>query len=263
MSHKWWKSMAVWGSLVDKVFLSLYMSKCMEHGKLNHLLFHDIQYKWIHISQGLGSQNSDYSNRNFLPTIQIPFWWICILSFILRCRREKWWPASVFSPKEQSLGCSHQPSPSWKTPERTTRPRMDETGVWKKRDEAKQVRRIWTAPPVQVNTEPQASHLTIMCSEKKWRFQNFLLSKLQRRERYLTQNKKASVNRHRERFEPRSHFKSRLSLTVRVNVFLNVNRHITLISGKLVHLTLTSKLNIARTKFSNLIGHQMSCSHQE
>ena len=104
MSHKWWKSMAVWGSLVDKVFLSLYMSKCMEHGKLNHLLFHDIQYKWIHISQGLGSQNSDYSNRNFLPTMQIPFWGICLLSFILRCRDEKWWPASVFSSKEQSLG---------------------------------------------------------------------------------------------------------------------------------------------------------------
>ena len=61
------------------------------------------------------------------------------------------------------------------------------------------------------------------------------------RERYLTQNKKASVNRHCERFEPRSHFKSRLSLTVRVNAFLNVNRHITLVSGKLVHLTLTSK----------------------
>ena len=103
----------VWGSLVDKVFLSIYMSKCMEHGKLNHLLFHDIRYQWIHISQSLGSQNSDYSNRNFLPTIQIPFWWICILSFILRCRSEKWWPASVFSPKEQLLGCSHQPSPSW------------------------------------------------------------------------------------------------------------------------------------------------------
>ena len=34
----------VWGSLVDKVFLSIYMSKCMEHGKLNHLLFHDIRY---------------------------------------------------------------------------------------------------------------------------------------------------------------------------------------------------------------------------
>ena len=130
MSHKWWKSMAVWGSLVDKVFLSLYMSKCMEHGKLNHLLFHDIQYKWIHISQGLGSQNSDYSNRNFLPTMQIPFWGICLLSFILRCRDEKWWPASVFSPKEQSLGCSHQPC--WKTPERTARTRMGETGVWKK-----------------------------------------------------------------------------------------------------------------------------------
>ena len=47
------------------------------------------------------------------PTIQIPFWWICILSFILRCRSEKWWPALVFSPKEQLLGCSHQPSPGW------------------------------------------------------------------------------------------------------------------------------------------------------
>ena len=69
-------------------------------------------------------------------------------------------------------------------------------------------------------TEPLASHLTIVCSEKKWRFQNFLLSKLQRREGYLTQNKKASVNTHCERFEPRSHFKSRLSLTVRVNVVL-------------------------------------------
>ena len=67
MSQKWWKSMAVWGSLVNKVFLSIYMSKCMEHGKLNHLLFHDIRSKWIHISQSLGSQNSVYSNRNFLP----------------------------------------------------------------------------------------------------------------------------------------------------------------------------------------------------
>ena len=65
-------------------------------------------------------------------TIQILFWWICILSFILRCRYEKWWPASVFSPKEQSLGCSHKSSPSWKTPERTARPRMDETEVWQK-----------------------------------------------------------------------------------------------------------------------------------
>ena len=55
MSHKWWKSMAVRGSLVNKVFLSIYMSKYMEHGKLNHLLFHDIRYKWIHISQSLGS----------------------------------------------------------------------------------------------------------------------------------------------------------------------------------------------------------------
>ena len=73
MSHKWWKSMAVWGSLVHKVFLSIYISKYMEHGKLNHLLFHDIQYKWIHISQSLGSQNSDYSNRNFLPTIQYKY----------------------------------------------------------------------------------------------------------------------------------------------------------------------------------------------
>ena len=63
----------VWGSLVDKVFLSIYMSKCMEHGKLNHLLFHDIRYKWIHISQSLGSQNSDYSNRNFLPQYKYPF----------------------------------------------------------------------------------------------------------------------------------------------------------------------------------------------
>ena len=64
--------------------------------------------------------------------IQMPFWWICILWFILRCRDEKWWPASVFSAKEQSLGCSHQPSRSWKTPERTTRTRIGETGVWKK-----------------------------------------------------------------------------------------------------------------------------------
>ena len=133
MSHKWWKSMAVWGGLVDKVFLSIYMSKCMEHGKLNHLLFHDIRYKWIHISQSLGSQNSDYSNRNFLPTIQIPFWWICILSFILRCRDEKWWPVSAFSPKEQSLGCSHQPSPSRKTPEITTNKKMGKTGGMKKK----------------------------------------------------------------------------------------------------------------------------------
>ena len=183
-----------------------------------------------YIRQSLGSRNSDYSNRNFLPTIQTPFWWICILSFILKCRDEKWWPASVFSPKEQSLECSQQPSPSWKTPQITTRTRMGETGVWKKRDEAKQVRRIWTAPPVQVNTEPP-SHLTIVRSEKKWRFQNFLLSKLQIREGYLTQNKKASVN-----------------------------RHITRISGKLVHLAITSKLNIARTKFSNLTGYQMSCN---
>ena len=64
--------------------------------------------------------------------IQMPFWWICILWFILRCRDEKWWPASVFSAKEQSLGCSHQPSRSWKTPEKTTWIRMGETGVWKK-----------------------------------------------------------------------------------------------------------------------------------
>ena len=99
-----------------------------------------------------------------------------------------------------------------------------------KKDEAKQVR---TAPPVQVNMET-LDISAIVRSEKKWRFQNFLLSKLQRREGYLTQNKKASVN-----------------------------RHITLISGKLVHLTLTSKLNIARTKFSNLIGYQMSCFQQE
>ena len=77
------------------------------------LPWHTIQ--WIHISQSLGSENSDYSNRNFLPTIQIPFRWICILSFILRCRSEKWWPASVFSPKEELLGCSHQPFPSWST----------------------------------------------------------------------------------------------------------------------------------------------------
>ena len=33
-------------------------------------------------------------------TIPIPFWWVCILSFILRWRDEKWWPPSVFSPKE-------------------------------------------------------------------------------------------------------------------------------------------------------------------
>ena len=39
------KSMAVRESLVDKVFLSIYMSKYMEHGKLNHLLFHNIRYK--------------------------------------------------------------------------------------------------------------------------------------------------------------------------------------------------------------------------
>ena len=31
-------------------------------------------------------------------------------------------------------------------------------------------------------------------------------------------------------------------------------------SGKLVHLAITSKLNIARTKFSNLTGYQMSCN---
>ena len=165
MSHKWWKSMAVWGSLVDKVFLSIYMSKCMEHGKLNHLLFHDIRYKWIHISQSLGSQNSDYSNRNFLPTIQIPFWWICILSFILRCRDEKWWPASVFSSKEQSLGCSHQPSPSWKTPERTTRTKIGETRVRKKGKKRSKWEGICTAPPVQVNMEPP-SHLTIVVLRK-------------------------------------------------------------------------------------------------
>ena len=65
-------------------------------------------------------------------TIQIPFWLIRILSFILRWRHEKWWPPSVFSPKEQSLGCSQQHSPSWKKPGRTTRTRMGETGVWKK-----------------------------------------------------------------------------------------------------------------------------------
>ena len=187
----------VWGSLVDKVFLSIYMSKCMEHGKLNHLLFHDIRYQWIHISQSLGSQNSDYSNRNFLPTIQIPFWWICILSFILRCSDEKWWPASVFSLKEQSLG----PSPSWKTPAKTTRTRLGETGVRKKvmkRSKWKEFEQHH-----QFKLHRTRRHLTIVRSEKKWRFQNFLLSKLQRREGYLTQNKKASVNRHCERFESR------------------------------------------------------------
>ena len=205
----------------------------MEHGKLNHLLFHDIRYQWIHISQSLGSQNSDYSNRNFLPTIQIPFWWICILSFILRCRSEKWWPASVFSPKEQLLGCSHQPSLSWKTQRKNYVDKNGWNGGMKKSEEAKQVGIILTATPVQVNTEP-LTDLTIVRSEKKWRFQNFLLSKLQRREGYLTQNKKASVN-----------------------------RHITLISGTLVHLTLTTKLNIAGTKFSNLIGYQLSCFQQE
>ena len=88
--------------------------------------------------------------------IQMPFWWICILWFILRCRDEKWWPASVFSAKEQSLGCSHQPSRSWKTPEKNYVDKNGWNGGMKKRDEAKQVRRIWTAPPVQVNTEPLA-----------------------------------------------------------------------------------------------------------
>ena len=133
MSHKWWKSMAVWGSLVDKVFLSIYMSKYMEHVKLNHLLFDDIRYKIIQMNtyfpkswfSKLWLLKQKLSPHN---TIQIPFWWICIL----RCRDEKWWSASVFSPKEQSLGCSHQPSPSWKTPERTTRTRLGETGIWKK-----------------------------------------------------------------------------------------------------------------------------------
>ena len=86
-------------------------------------------------------------------TIQIPFWWICILSFILRCRDEKWWPASVFSSKEQSLGCSHQPSPSWKTPEITTRTRIGETRVRKKGMKRSKWEGICTAPPVQVNTE--------------------------------------------------------------------------------------------------------------
>ena len=107
-------------------------------------------------------------------TIQIPLWWICILSFILRCRDEKWWTASVFSAKEQSLGCSHQPSPSWKTPERTTRTRMGETRVWKKGMKRSKWEGICTAPPVQVNTEPLASHLTIVRFERKMKISVFI-----------------------------------------------------------------------------------------
>ena len=66
-------------------------------------------------------------------TIQIPFWWIFILSFILRRRDKKWWPESVFSPKEQSLGCSHQPSPSWKTPKKNYEDKNGWNGGMKKK----------------------------------------------------------------------------------------------------------------------------------
>ena len=73
MSHKWWKSMAVWGSLVDKVFLSIYMSKCMEHGRwITCSSMTDDTNEYI-FPKVLVLKNSDYSNRNFLSTIEIPF----------------------------------------------------------------------------------------------------------------------------------------------------------------------------------------------
>ena len=73
MSHKWWKSMAVWGRLVDKVFLSIYMGKCMEHGKwITCSSMTDDTNEYI-FPKVLVLKNSDYSNRNFLSTTEIPF----------------------------------------------------------------------------------------------------------------------------------------------------------------------------------------------
>ena len=121
-------------SLVDKVFLSIYISKYIEHGKLNDQLFHDIRNKWIHKAKSWFSKlwlfKQKLSPHN---TIQIPFWWIFILSFILRRRDKKWWPESVFSPKEQLLGCSHQPSPSWKTPKKNYEDKNGWNGGMKKK----------------------------------------------------------------------------------------------------------------------------------
>ena len=113
------KKHAVWGRLVDKVFLSIYMSKCMEHGKwITCSSMTDDTNEYI-FPKVLVLKNSDYSNRNFLSTIEIPFGEFTFFHPFLGID-EKWWPASVFSPKKQSLGCSHQPSAKWKTPERTT-----------------------------------------------------------------------------------------------------------------------------------------------
>ena len=111
---------------------------------------------------------------------------------------------------------------------------MGETGVWKKGMKRSKWEEFEQHHQFNLTRNPKPFDDSAF-REKKWRFQNFLFSKLQRREGYLTQNKKASVN-----------------------------RQITLISGKLVHVTLTSRLNIAKTKFSNLIGYQlMSCFQQE
>ena len=187
------KSMAVWENLVDKVFLSIYMSKYMEHGKLNHLLFHNIRYKWIHVSQSLGSQNSVYSNRNVLPTIQYKypfgefasfdlFWGVETKNDDLRRyfqRKSNRWDAVT------NLLLAEKRQKELRGLEWVKR------GYEKKRDEAKQVKRIWTAPPIRHGTP---SHLTIVRSEKKWRFQNFLLSKLQIREGYLTQRKQVLID---------------------------------------------------------------------
>lgn len=201
MSHKWWKSMAVWGSLVDKVFLSIYMSKCMEHGKLNHLLFHDIRYKWkINI---YSIPRSSFSKRLIIQTqLELP---LHNKNTLLVNLHPFIYKLGVETKNDDLLRYFHRKSNRWDAvtnlllaEKRLNEPRGQEwvkRGYEKKRDEARQVRRIWTAPPVQVNTESLPFDDSVFW-EKKWSFQNFLLSKLQRREGYLTQIKKASVNRH-------------------------------------------------------------------
>ena len=106
----------------------------MEHGKLNHLLFDDIRY------------NNIIQTETFSPQYKYPFGEFA--SFHL------FW--GVVTKNDNLRRCFHWKSNRWdlKNASKTYEDKNGWNGGTKKSDEAKQVRRIWTAPPVQVNTEP-------------------------------------------------------------------------------------------------------------
>ena len=147
----------------------------MEHGKLNHLLFpwHTvIQMNTYFPKSILVFETLIIQTETFSPQYKYPFGEFASLIYFEVQRRKMMTCVGIFT-KRPIAGMQ---SPTFSYPKNARKNYADKSG-WnegmKKRDEAKQVRRIWTAPPVQVNTEPPR-HLTIVRSEKKIKISELL-----------------------------------------------------------------------------------------